>query len=912
MSVRVPSVVLVIAMAALALAGPSSMRVGAVRSDGVLLVWPHDPVRSRGVDRLELSGLPIAPGVTVDVLLRRLRITGPQTRFWIADPTGRRRADFDPTRVAMWTGHVRGLPGSSVFLAVAQGGLRGWIDLGPGRGSYAILPQPEPHSPAARGLVVRAPVRAGPRPPVALCGVEATGPDAPAGGPSQPQGPAAGPPPVWQVDLCVTADFMFFQLFGDAQLALTYIVELYGIDSAIFLRDAQSVLRLRDVVLQTTPDPPPAPNTPAYCDDHQVLSGDRFARLGGFASGGICDGESVCYYMLGVLTDPSVPSPWHYDIVVTTHELGHTLGAPHTHAIGIDTCNDPNSPARRGTIMSYCSQTHSGGERMTDLRLHRAIRRRIRNFLANRDCLTTDCNLNGMADPNDIVAGRSIDTNANGVPDECEDCNGNGVLDDADIANGTSADLDNNGVPDECQSDCNGNGVPDVLDIAQGTSQDAYGDGVPDECERDCDGDGMSDYAQLQLDMSLDLDRDAVLDACQDCDGDGISDLDALDGAHNLWVINNCDGILREYHGASGVLIRALAADAPLDGQDLTITSDGRVLVSDGAASRVVAFDREGFLGELIAPGAGGLSYAAGLTLTSADTLLVASRDTDSVLEFDATDGTFLRVLVDSGTGGLTRPFGMTIGPDRRLYVTSSDNRVLEFDADSGAFVRDFVQADDNGGLLEPRGLAFLPGGNLLVASLLTKAILEYDATSGAFVRQFNIGGPEGEDTLAAPWAVRIGPDGRVYAGTNVVSGLRDSGALHLTRVRIAVFDPVSGLYIRPYVMAEDSQLQCATGFAFMPDLAGIDCNHNFVPDACDIALGASRDVNANGLPDECECLGDLNGDRRVDLADMAELLAFFGQTGGVSYENGDLDASGRVDLADLALMLARFGLRCP
>ena len=31
------------------------------------------------------------------------------------------------------------------------------------------------------------------------------------------------------------------------------------------------------------------------------------------------------------------------------------------------------------------------------------------------------------------------------------------------------------------------------------------------------------------------------------------------------------------------------------------------------------------------------------------------------------------------------------------------------------------------------------------------------------------------------------------------------------------------------------------------------DCNHNLVPDACDIASGASLDRDANGLPDECE-----------------------------------------------------------
>ncbi|NJN36914.1 MAG: hypothetical protein HC794_07475 [Nitrospiraceae bacterium] len=37
-------------------------------------------------------------------------------------------------------------------------------------------------------------------------------------------------------------------------------------------------------------------------------------------------------------------------------------------------------------------------------------------------------------------------------------------------------------------------------------------------------------------------------------------------------------------------------------------------------------------------------------------------------------------------------------------------------------------------------------------------------------------------------------------------------------------------------------------------DLAvSLDCNQNGVPDATDIATGASADANANGKPDECE-----------------------------------------------------------
>lgn len=56
---------------------------------------------------------------------------------------------------------------------------------------------------------------------------------------------------------------------------------------------------------------------------------------------------------------------------------------------------------------------------------------------------------------------------------------------------------------------------------------------------------------------------------------------------------------------------------------------------------------------------------------------------------------------------------------------------------------------------------------------------------------------------------------------------------------------------------------------------------------------------------------GDLDGDRDVDLNDLATLLANFGRSDGVAYEDGDISGDGSVSLGDLAALLAAFGMRC-
>jgi hypothetical protein len=149
------------------------------------------------------------------------------------------------------------------------------------------------------------------------------------------------------------------------------------------------------------------------------------------------------------------------------------------------------------------------------------------------DTTVFDCNGNGVLDSCDIEEGTSADSDASGIPDECEDCNGNGVLDSTDIAAGTSVDCQDDGIPDECQvggtdcnadgipddcqldgNDCNGNGTLDSCDVASGASDDANSSGIPDECE-DCNRNQIFDDVDILFGTSLDCNLDGVPDECQ-------------------------------------------------------------------------------------------------------------------------------------------------------------------------------------------------------------------------------------------------------------------------------------------------------------------------------------------------------------------------------------------------------------
>jgi len=161
-----------------------------------------------------------------------------------------------------------------------------------------------------------------------------------------------------------------------------------------------------------------------------------------------------------------------------------------------------------------------------------------------------------------------------------------------------------------------------------------------------------------------------------------------------------------------------------------------------------------------------GESSSTGAVVDSGLELLVCSFGGDAVHRFDLDDGSFLGDL--GPTDELDGALGIVVGPDGDIYVASEEsNQVLRFSGSDGSFVEAFV-SDDPGtpddetfGLEGPGAVLFGTDGALYVSSFDSDAILRYDGSTGAFIDLFV---PSGTGGLNGPDAGMVfGPDGALY-----------------------------------------------------------------------------------------------------------------------------------------------------
>jgi hypothetical protein len=185
------------------------------------------------------------------------------------------------------------------------------------------------------------------------------------------------------------------------------------------------------------------------------------------------------------------------------------------------------------------------------------------------------------------------------------------------------------------------------------------------------------------------------------------------------------------------------------------------------------------------------------------------------------------------------------LGADQcTMFYTSEGYQVKRFDVCTGTQLADFTVLPTQPAF----ALRIRSNGEVMVA---TWAAVYRLSASGALLQQYAIGSLPGLSTYL--FAFNLDPDGSSFWTADIYTGNLykidiESGALLFTMVAPPLGGYMGGIAI------------------FGEPVAALDCNHNGIEDATDIANGTSADCNNNGIPDECEA--DTDGDGLIDGCD--------------------------------------------
>ena len=407
-----------------------------------------------GAEHVRLESVPVTATRTATLLLHRVDPFAKDARIVMASlAAGMKAVEHELARPEgqWWGGVVEGAGNSKVMLSRSAAGILGFVqddhgtvviasDRAGGSGpvvSYALHELPD-------GVIRWDPWQ--------CADLQVPGDEAPA------QGGAALVQPCRQLRIAVETDNELYQRFAGVQdpaaAATAYVATLFAGIGQIYQRDLQILPHVSYLRLwPTASDPWTQTSTGSQLGELRTYwtsymgsqQRDLTAMLstrglgGGVAwLGTACNndyGYSVSANLAGAFPYPLVDnSGSNWDIIVTSHELGHNVGTTHTHNFCptpadscapsgyFGSCQTAQACIPNGTIMSYCHLC-SGGTANIALNFHPLCIDAIAGTMAG------SCNTTAEATPavavNDSAStlqgtALQLDPLANDIPVNCE------------------------------------------------------------------------------------------------------------------------------------------------------------------------------------------------------------------------------------------------------------------------------------------------------------------------------------------------------------------------------------------------------------------------------------------------------------------------------------------------------------
>ncbi len=362
-----------------------------------------------------------APGLgTIMLDLARQHVMQPGTPIIAITSNGPVRVEA-PKQI-LFTGVVEGHANSFVTMAVNTEWMLGTIRFADGRVLH-LSPLPD-HPMPVSAVVMEQDLQA---PPDWLCATddsEADTRDRSSKGESVQASKR-------RIDIALECDEPYYIDHGrDVIRAINYAEAVIGASSAIYDRDVDAVLNIKELTVWTITDPYPGTSSTAMLTqlrDYWRTNNGAVQRtvvhlfsgingIGGVAYlNGLCSNNNG-YAVSGLNNNITYPrTTYAWDTDVTSHELGHNVGSPHTHSCTwnppIDSCYNAEggcytgTKAIKGTIMSYCHLTNQG----KTLDFHPLVQNLMRTRLGQANCVQTisDLVVNAGSDAM-ICSGGSI------------------------------------------------------------------------------------------------------------------------------------------------------------------------------------------------------------------------------------------------------------------------------------------------------------------------------------------------------------------------------------------------------------------------------------------------------------------------------------------------------------------------